>query len=176
MTRGVMQRGQMRFSYCCGKPVERNVNERTGEKLKGYHCGRCKRLITVYGNPVTEADKQALKEKEKVKGRGHSIKSNGDMVLIGKVYPYIDAGKEEASKCLDYFVIMDKEFNYLTTINMEQMGGNRPENLQDLENRLKKEKLLGHRLSSFGSRGLSVQDLEDKGVFQRVLRELGYNV
>lgn len=49
----------MYFSYCCGKTVDRL--EGVKEKGKGYYCSRCKKPVTIYGNPFTEEDKRSKK-------------------------------------------------------------------------------------------------------------------
>ena len=51
------------YSYCCAKLVEKNSSRKDLVEKglipeKGHHCSRCKKPLTVYGNPIREEDKQ----------------------------------------------------------------------------------------------------------------------
>ena len=160
------------YSYCCGKYVDRQ--EGVKKRGEGYICSRCKKEVTLFGNPKNEEDKQTLKEKRAVKGRGHKVSSNGDLKLIDIVYKFADENTKPNKKVSEKWVIVDEFGNFLTSILIEHDTGAFYEVLEPLKNRLMKERLCGFRLSSANSYGLKVEDLKEKGNLRPLLEKMGW--
>lgn len=160
------------YSYCCGKYVDRK--DGVTKRGEGYICSRCKKDLTLYGNPKNELDKIALKEKRAVKGRGHKVMPNGDLQLIDISYKFADESTVPSKRVNEKWVIVDLYGNYLTTILLEHETGAFYEVLEPFTNRLIKEKLCAFRLSSANGYGFKVEDLEQKGNLKPLLEKMGW--
>lgn len=160
------------YSYCCGKYVDRL--EGVHKRGDGYICSRCKKAVTIYGNPKTEEEKQSLKDKCKVKGRGHQVLPNGDLQLIDILYKYANENTKPNKRVSDKYVVVDEFGNYLTTILLEHDTGAFYEVREPFENRLIKERLSALSLSSANSWGYRVADLKRMGNLRPFLEKLGW--
>ena len=161
------------YSYCCGKYVERNSEcpdlvEQGVLPIKGYHCSRCKKQLTVYGNPALEEDKNQLKEdNRKIRKdngiRGSKIEEREDgLFLVNKLYPYADLS-DGYNHLIDYWVIFDYYANFVACIKIEHKDGRVYVENNALGERLKKTKLCAIRLGDFSAYGLnSINDLKDR--------------
>lgn len=161
------------YSYCCGKYVERNTEcpdliEQGVLPKKGYHCSRCKKQLTVYGNPVLEEDKQKVKEEQKKirddNGiRGSKVEKREDgLFLVNKLYPYGDF-TEGYNRLTDYWVVFDYYANFVACIKIEHKNGHVYIENDALNERLKKTKLCAIRMGDFSMYGFkSINDLKDR--------------
>lgn len=163
---------KLRFSYCCGKPVRRK--EGVTVRGEGYYCDRCKRELTVYGNPKTEDDKLALKQKRYVKGRGHKVHSNGDLEMIGILYKFADENTKPTKRVSDKWVIIDNYGNFVTCVLLEHDTGAFYEVFEPFENRLYKEKLAAFRLDAANYHGYTVADMKKNKNIRPLLENLGW--
>lgn len=162
----------MKFSYCCGKPVRRT--EGVNKRGEGYHCSRCKKELTLYGNPKNELDKMALKEKRAVKGRGHKVLSNSDLQLIDIVYKSADEETKSEMMHSDKWVVVDAKGNFIASIILEKNDGRVYEVFEPFENRLLKEKLAAFRLSTANYYGYYVEDMKKERNLRPLLEKMGW--
>ena len=160
------------YSYCCGKVVYRK--EGIHKRGEGYYCSRCKKEVTVYGNPRNELDKIALKKKRAVKGRGHRVLPNGDLELIGITYKFADESTKPSKPVNEKWVIIDNYGNFLSSILLEHDTGAFYEVLEPFENRLIKEKLASFRLKTANNLGYTVSDMKRLGNLRPLMEKLGW--
>ena len=161
------------YSYCCGKYVEKNSERKDLVEKgllpeKGHHCSRCKKLLTVYGNPINEEDKQKLKEEQrqirKANGiRGSKIEKREDgLFLVNKLYPYADFS-DGYVHLVDYWVLFDYYANFVACIKVVHKDGRVYIENDALDERLKKTKLCAVRIDGFRHYGLnSINDLKNR--------------
>lgn len=157
------------YSYCCGKYVERNSEcpnlvEQGVLPVKGYHCSRCKKPLTVYGNPIREEDKQKLKnDNKKVRKdngiRGSKIEHRKDgFYLINELYPYGDFS-DGYERMIEKWVLFDYYANFVACIKVTYSDGYMPV----LNEKLKKAKLCAVRIGGFEHYGLnSINELKNR--------------
>lgn len=155
------------YSYCCGKLVEKNSDrqdlvEKGLIELKGHHCSRCKKPLTVYGNPIREEDKQKLKEDNKrIRDenaiRGSKIENRKDgFYLINELYPYADLS-DGYIRGVEQWVLFDYYANFVACIKVAYKDGY----MSVFNEKLKKAKLCAVRIDGFRHYGLnSINDLK----------------
>lgn len=178
------------YSYCCGKYVERNtersdlINEGT-IPTKGYHCSRCKKPLTVYGNPLLDEDKEKLKEKNRairvehnIRGNKVEVLPNGDLHLINKVYKKAEI-KEFIPQFKEPWVIFDLYGNYLTAIYIEHQSGAYYIENEAFEERLKKAKLCAmgmtyYNFDKYDRLITKIDDFKNNPLFKQSLIERGW--
>lgn len=147
------------YSRCCGKYVEKNSDRMDLVNkglipLKGHHCSRCKKPVTVYGNFVLEEDKKAYNDEQKkirkdngIRGTKVEVLPNGDLYLINKVYKKAELG-EPYHHLTERWVVCDWWGKYITTIKIEHKTGALYVENDPFVERLKKAKLACVRLES----------------------------
>lgn len=178
------------YSYCCGKFVEKNIERmdliRKGiVPEKGYHCSKCHKQLTVYGNPVLPEDVQAYKDAQKntkkhfnIKGNLVEVLPNGDLNLMGKIYKKAELGCE----CYDYdkkrlgYVIYDYYGKYLTSIWMDYSNTELYLANAEFEARLKQGKLCCDSLSYYNHVLNNIDELKKDGLLLSFLERKGIKV
>lgn len=157
------------WSYCCGKPVEKNSSRKDLVEKglipeKGHHCSRCKKPLTVYGNPIREEDKLKLKEDKKkirkendIKGSKMEHREDG-FFLINELYPYGELSDGFDFK-IENWVLFDYYANFVACIRVTYFDGYIP----ILNAKLAAAKLYAVRMNGFLNYGLnSINDLKQK--------------
>lgn len=167
------------YSYCCGKVVEKDVD------TKMYYCSRCKKPLTVYGNPTLKEDKEELKEKQKkirkdngICGNTVKLLENGDIYLINKWYKKVDLDFV-GSSTEEGWVLLDKKGQYVTAICVDYKSNAVYIEQDAFVERLKKAKLWAIRLSSFKFEGYNLSSLEElksnPKKLKRILMSMGWD-
>ena len=147
------------FSRCCGKYVEKN-SERMDLvnkgliPLKGLHCSRCHKPLTVYGNFILEEDKKAYYDELKmirkdngIRGSMLEVMPNGDLYFINKLYKKAEL-TDGYQHLTENWVICDWWGKYITTIKIEHKSGQLWVESDPFIERLKKAKLAAVRMES----------------------------
>lgn len=147
------------YSRCCGKYVEKNSERmdlvRDGIiPLKGHHCSRCHKPLTVFGNFVLEEDKKAYNDEQKkirkdngIRGTKVEVMSNGDLYLINKLYKKAEL-TDAYYHLTERWVICDWYGKYITAIKIEHKSGQLWIESDPFVERLKKAKLAAVRMES----------------------------
>lgn len=147
------------YSRCCGKYVEKNsermdlVNQGL-LPLKGHHCSRCHKPLTVFGNFVLEEDKKAYNDEQKkirkdngIRGTKVEVRPNGDLYLINKLYKKAEL-TDAYYHLTERWVICDWYGKYITAIKIEHKSGQLWIESDPFVERLKKAKLAAVRMES----------------------------
>ncbi len=88
----------MYYSHCCGKPVE-HIGQRN------YVCSRCGKSVTVYGNPKSKEERDAI-QAEKKKRYKQLVQQKGEGYLYGyPVKKVLDYSEDRANR-LDSWVLI----------------------------------------------------------------------
>ena len=176
------------YSYCCGKLVEKNEERqdliRDGViQSKGYHCSRCKKPLTVYGNPALEKDKIARKKAEQklcrdegIRGTKVEVKPNGDLYLINKLYERAELTDPYIPR-VEYWVVFDEYANYLTAVKIKHDSMVISEEHDKFSARLKKARLCAIRMGSvkqFLTDETDIDLLKDSFLLKKILTNLGW--
>lgn len=124
------------YSYCCGKYVSPNSDRRDLVEqrllpLKGYHCSRCHKQLTVYGNPVLEIDKYEKEEKERElrktngipKTAKYEVGAKGELIFKHKTYEGVDLDTPKQSELWRDFVIFDTSGRFVALVRLKHKSG-----------------------------------------------------
>ena len=183
--------GNTYYSYCCGKYVEKNSErpdliEDGVIPAKGHHCSRCKKPLTVYGNPLLEKDKQALKEENKKVRKDNGIRGNkvevrvDGLYLINKFYPKAEL-TDKREPLVENWVIFDHYGNYVSAVKIEHKSSAFYVENEAFVARLKKAKLTAVRMDSFKyepyiSQLTCIDDLKNGDILKKYLLNMGWKL